>query len=115
MNKLIIILFCIFSSYHLEAKPYRAQRVYGVKPARVNYGKPYYCKVKPTRTVVVVRPNSPSPQHIWIDGDWVWDNQSNQYVYVEGKWITPNYGAVWIPGHWKNTQFGWIWKKGHWR
>ena len=72
--------------------------------------------MQPVRNnVIVVRPSCPSPNHIWIDGDWIWDNQSNQYVYVEGKWIIPNVGKVWVPGHWKNTQNGWFWKKGHWR
>ncbi len=115
MKNFMIILVCIISFNQLSAKP-RKVVVVKTQPAKVHYTKPYYCKVQPVRNnVIVVKSSCPSPNHIWIDGDWIWDNQSNQYVYVEGKWIVPNVGKVWVPGHWKNTQYGWFWRKGHWR
>ncbi|MFN8284822.1 MAG: hypothetical protein U0U67_16480 [Chitinophagales bacterium] len=115
MKQLIMILSCLVALQLANARPHKTVKVYTVKPAPVRYGKPYYCKVQPTRTVVVVKPACPSSKHIWIDGDWIWDSQTNQYIYIEGKWIIPSPGAVWIPGHWKNTPYGWFWKKGHWQ
>ena len=108
MKKMVLVLFALVAICRLEAKP----KVY----VNVNNGKVRYVKVKPAApNVVVVRPACPSPKHIWIDGDWVWSPQANQYIYTEGKWVLPNTAAVWVPGHWKNTKYGWHWVNGHWR
>lgn len=108
MKKVVLMLFALVSIYQLNAKP----KVY----VKVNNGNVRYVKVRPAApNVVVVRPACPSAKHVWMDGNWVWSPQANQYVYVEGKWIVPNAGAVWVPGHWKNTKYGWHWVDGHWR
>ena len=108
MKKSILILIAALSVFQLHAKP----KVY----VKTNNGNVRYVKVRPNApNVVVVRPACPGPKHVWIDGNWVWNPQANQYVYVEGKWIVPNNNAVWVPGHWKNTKYGWHWVDGHWR
>ncbi len=92
----------------LNAKP----KIY----VKVNNGNVRYVKVRPNApNVVVVRPACPGPKHIWIDGDWVWSPQVNQYVYEQGKWIMPNNNVVWVAGHWKNNKHGWHWVNGHWK
>jgi hypothetical protein len=77
----------------------------------------FVVKVRPAAPVVVsVRPLTPGPWHIWVNGEWIW--RSNQYVYTEGRWVQPVYpGARWKPGHWKfhRRRGGWSWVPGHWK
>lgn len=118
MKKSIVSILIIAATYtYTQAHPgFGYVRRYH---ENIYYGNPNhygYVKVCPVRpNVVVVRPACPSPQHIWVDGDWIWNQQANQYLYSEGRWVLAVAGAVWIPGHWKNNAYGWHWVKGHWR
>jgi hypothetical protein len=77
-----------------------------------NYAQ-FVIKIRPVAPRVV-RVVAPSPRHIWVEEDWLWEN--NNYVSRGGYWAAPpRYNAIWIKGHWKNTRRGWIWKPGHWR
>lgn len=71
-------------------------------------------KVRPGPPVVRVRPVSPGPRHIWINGEYIL--QGNRYIYTDGYWAVPppNY-RYWKEGHWKKRRGGWIWIRGHWR
>ncbi|MCB0508231.1 MAG: hypothetical protein R2739_01005 [Chitinophagales bacterium] len=104
MKKLVLILSAFLCLTTLNAHPRRTINL-NVR----------YVKVKPMPVVVKVKPACPSPKHIWIDGDWVWNSKMNQYVYIEGKWVVPAYGAIWVPGHWKHANKGWYWVNGHWK
>jgi hypothetical protein len=118
MNKnIVILILSMLLLSQLNAKPHRTVKVYTPKPVyRHHNGKLYYVKVQPVRNnVIFVKPACPSAQHIWIDGDWIWNPQVNQYVWVEGKWVVPVQNAIWVSGHWKNTKYGWHWVNGHWR
>lgn len=76
----------------------------------------FVVKVRPTHhRVAVVRPIAPSPRHIWIDDEWVWDARRGEYIVVAGYWAAPKFGHVWVPGHWKDTRRGSYWVAGHWR
>lgn len=115
-KKYILLLFATLIIVNLYAKPHKTVRVYTNKPVKVHHGKYYYVKVQPVRpNVIIIKPAFPGPKHIWIDGDWVWNPQLNQYVYVDGRWILPVQNAVWIPGRWKKSRFGWYWVNGRWR
>jgi hypothetical protein len=73
----------------------------------------FVVKIRPSAPVIV-RAGSPSPRHIWVDGEWVW--RGGGYQYVNGYWVVPaGRGTAWVPGHWKQTRRGWVWKPGHWR
>jgi WXXGXW repeat (2 copies) len=39
------------------------------------------------RVVVVERPVCPSPDHVWVEGHWVYDNYSRQDVWIPGQWV----------------------------
>lgn len=72
-------------------------------------------KAKPKRSkVVVVKPNKPGPNYIWIDGHWQ-AGPNNNYVWVAGSWVKARAGAVWVAGKWKRVRTGWRWIPGHWK
>lgn len=61
--------------------------------------------------VVYVRPVSPGPGYVWIDGDWVW--RGGTYRWHEGRWRRTS--RTWQAGHWQPVGAGWRWNRGHWR
>jgi hypothetical protein len=65
--------------------------------------------------VEYARPMRPSEQHIWIDGDWGWNNQTHVYVQRAGYWDKPRQGKSFVAGHWQSTPKGKSWSKGHWQ
>jgi len=60
-----------------------------------------------------VRPQKPSPKHVWVDGHWKWNG--HRYVWVAGHWVKGRAGKTWTKGHWKRTPKGHVWVGGHWR
>jgi hypothetical protein len=61
------------------------------------------------------RPQRPSESHIWIDGDWNWNNQTHLYVQKAGYWDRPRQGQSYVAGSWQSTARGKSWSKGHWQ
>ena len=61
------------------------------------------------------RPSRPSNLHIWIDGDWTYNNQSRTYVQGRGYWQVPRHGRTYIQGSWQTTPQGHRWQTGHWQ
>src|ERR1700691_3851067 len=60
-------------------------------------------------------PNRPSPRHVWVAEEWVW--QGGRYNYKPGYWALPtNAGSLGIKGHWQKRTAGpgWKWAPGHW-
>ena len=73
-----------------------------------------FVRVRPFAPIIKVRTVSPSPRHIWVDGNWVW--RGGNYVWEDGYWGLPAPGFhQYIPGHWKMKRRGWVWIPGHWR
>jgi len=60
------------------------------------------------------RPSRPSDLHIWIDGDWRWDQRSNTYKHNDGSWQQPRHGRTFVAGHWQSSPKGNHWVNGHW-
>lgn len=61
-----------------------------------------------------VRPARPSRNHVWVSGEWNWNN--GNYEYSQGHWAEPERGRrVYVEGHWRHTRRGWTWVPGHWR
>ena len=73
-----------------------------------------YVATEPTY-VEYSRPPQPSNLHIWIDGDWAWNNQTHVYVQRAGYWEKPRQGQNFVAGHWNTTPRGRNWTKGHWQ
>lgn len=71
----------------------------------------YVVRERP-QEVVYLRPAAPSPEHVWISGDWIWAGSG--YHWREGHWERRREGRSWHEGHWQNTQHGWKWMAGHW-
>jgi hypothetical protein len=61
------------------------------------------------------RPQRPSETHIWINGDWGWNNQTHLYVQKTGYWEKPRQGQSYVQGSWQTTPRGKSWSKGHWQ
>lgn len=64
----------------------------------------------PTETVLV----APSPDYVWVGGEWVWNGGS--WVWVGGRWVLPpRPHAFWVEGHWVHGPYGWHRVEGRWR
>lgn len=61
---------------------------------------------------VYVRPATPGPDYVWIEGDWI--GRGGRYHWREGHWARRRHG-VWISGSWESRGNGWYWHRGHWR
>jgi len=62
---------------------------------------------------VYSRPPQPSPQHVWIEGEWQW--RGNGFTFQTGYWSAPNPHKRWVRGYWHQRQNGgWYWVGGHW-
>ncbi|PYM16587.1 MAG: hypothetical protein DME18_01060 [Verrucomicrobia bacterium] len=62
---------------------------------------------------VEVVPAAPGPDHVWIEGYWVW---RGRWAWEPGRWaLRPHNHAVWIRGHWAHRRHGWAWLPGRWR
>lgn len=61
------------------------------------------------------RPQRPSESHIWIEGNWYWNNQSRSYNRRDGYWARPDRGRTYESGHWIRTERGYRWVPGRWR
>ena len=71
-------------------------------------------KLIPDEPVVVERPPQPTYNHVWIDGEWVWQN--NQYVPQPGYWTIPEPDHVWERGEWAHRSDGSVyWEPGYWK
>jgi len=59
------------------------------------------------------RPPQPSPNHVWIDAEWSWQN--NTFTFRPGHWETGDPHKIWIKGYWHQRQDGgYFWISGHW-
>ncbi len=59
------------------------------------------------------RPSPPSRGHIWIEGNWRWNDQ--RYVWQPGRWARPPHGrAVWVPPRYERGQRGYRYMPGRW-
>ena len=61
------------------------------------------------------RPEAPSNLHVWVDGDWAWNRQTQVYVKNPGYWSRPNPGRTYVSGHWQTSSRGHSWVKGCWQ
>lgn len=93
-TKIITALFILFFGFSLSSSAQVYVRV---------------CPPPP----VVVRPPSPHPGHVWVDGEWFYNGRS--YQWRDGYWMAPRPHQQWVPGQWKMTRRGYRWIPGHWR
>jgi hypothetical protein len=60
-----------------------------------------------------IPPAAPSPQALWVDGNWRWTGA--HFVWLPGRYIDrPQSDANWIPGYWEHQGGGWVWVEGRW-
>jgi hypothetical protein len=61
----------------------------------------------------IQRPPQPTTNHVWIEGEWVWQNGG--YVWKTGYWFQRDPHKVWVRGYWHQRQDGgWFWVDGYW-
>jgi len=68
-------------------------------------------KIRPNAPVVV-RPNQPSPRHVWVDGGW--EVRNGHYVRANGYWSEPRRGQHYRDGYWARRRGGYVWVPGRW-
>ncbi len=63
---------------------------------------------------LTVQPSSPppTPEYIWMDGNWVWYH--GRYVWQAGYWLQLRPEMIWIPAHYLWTPRGFIFIQGYW-
>ena len=59
------------------------------------------------------RPPQPSSTHIWINGDWSYNQRNHIYVQKNGYWEKPNPRRTHVAGHWESGPQGKYWVSGH--
>ena len=78
--------------------------LYSCGPAEITVSsrpeRPYY-----------MRPSSPGPAYVWIEGDWV--ARGGRYYWREGHWAHTR--RVWVTGAWESRGNGWYLRRGHWQ
>jgi hypothetical protein len=63
----------------------------------------------PAPRVVRVRPRSPGPGYVWVDG--YWNPQGNRYNWHDGYWTRPPYeGSAWVDPRYD----GGMYYEGYW-
>lgn len=73
-------------------------------------------KVRPVKPkVLVVKPNRPKANHVWVDGHWIWNSNQNRYIWRKGRWVKKRRGHVYVAGRWKATPNGHVWVVGGWK
>ncbi len=55
---------------------------------------------------------SPSPEHGWIPGCWIWAN--SRYAWKPGYWVVMRPDRVWVPDHYVWTPYGYVFVEGYW-
>jgi hypothetical protein len=73
-----------------------------------------YVSSEPDYDYEYARPESPGEGYIWIDGDWLWDNDAHTYIHQRGYWARPRNNRSYQAGHWESRPEGKIWIKGRW-
>jgi len=63
---------------------------------------------------VEVGPNiaSPSADHIWVPGSWVW--HQGRYAWRPGYWVTVRTDWDWVPAHYVWAPRGYVFVDGYW-
>lgn len=60
------------------------------------------------------RVENPQPMagHVWIAGNWTWQN--NRWVWVDGHYERQRAGYQWQDGRWEPRNGSWHWVSGQW-
>ena len=61
------------------------------------------------------RPAQPSNLHVWINGDWAYNQHSHVYVQKHGHWEKPNRRRTYVSGHWQSSPQGQYWVSGYYQ
>lgn len=71
-----------------------------------------YLSQPPTSLEVGPSTESPSPDHFWVPGSWVW--YETRYVWRPGYWSLAQPGWVWTPANYSWTPSGYVFNDGYW-
>jgi hypothetical protein len=80
--------------------------IVGLSPGVVVYRQPPH----PQQTVMV-RPNAPHPNAVWVEGHWQWDGR--QHVWVDGYWAQYRPNQRYVGPRWERQGNGWVYYEGH--
>lgn len=79
-----------------------------------NSCSPSYVSTQPTYQEGF-RPQQPSNNHVWVDGNWIYNRPTRSYNHSNGYWSVPNRGRKFQSGQWRNNRRGYYWSPGRWR
>lgn len=79
----------------------------------INACAPAYVATEPTY-IEVQRPLAPTPTHVWIGNEWIYNNRTRMYVHKDGYWAAPQRSRTYQQGHWNSTNRGHLWVSGRW-
>ena len=63
---------------------------------------------------IVQKPPRPSNDHVWIDGEWTWNDKTSTYEWERGGWTKAEAGKTYKPGYWRKVEDGWEYVPGRW-
>lgn len=76
------------------------------RPAPIIIARPPPVRVPEARTL------PPTPDYVWVEGHYTWQNQ--QWVWVPAAWVQPPQpGAVWVVPRWDAATQSWT--EGYWQ
>lgn len=82
-------------------------------PVAVTVASPVYVQEAPPAVVQEEIGISPSPNHVWVQGNWAWDNG---WHWHRGSWVVkPYHDSVWVSGRWERHPNGHVWVGGRWK
>ena len=73
---------------------------------------PTYVAIPPRRQELITT-SAPSPQYVWIAGQW--ERTPASWSWTNGKWVQPPFSnAYWVPGYWRHNSGKYVWQAAHW-
>ena len=74
----------------------------------------YYAPVPPPPVKVEVRPVSPGPGFVWIDGFWGYEG--GHHIWQAGRWEKPpRANAHYVAPRWDRKGNQYAFREGHWK
>ena len=92
-----------------------AQPVYVAQPRQMMVDvNGYIVTQAPPAPQIEAVPDRPSPQHVWVLGHWMWQN--NRYAWMAGHWeVPPTTASVWVAPRWEPEGGAIRFYEGYWK
>jgi hypothetical protein len=109
MRRIIVVLVFVVLIAGVSALHHHlpAQIVVATQPVV----SPTYIAIPPRQQEVITA--EPSPQHVWISGQW--ERTPDSWSWSAGRWVQPPFSnAYWVSGYWQHRSGQYVWQSAHW-